>query len=138
MHTKLYLTATEQKFFSALPQKLREGWSTEAEKLTYQDTNERRQVRLDLMELDDGRFERAVIKCGPTCSEKDLERLMGAINLKDLSERDLWEVCFALGPTAMGYIISKLLMDAKDDKQLEGAMAFSHLRHELLISLLTK
>ena len=135
MHTSLYLTAGESKLFAALPSKLREGWDVEEERLGYHDSPERRRVRLDLMDLADKRFEKIAFRCGPTCSERDLEQLVREVDFTGLSQTDLWEICFALGPSVIGYLISKILMSAKNDKEMEGVMAFSHLRHELLISL---
>lgn len=135
MHTKIYLTAGESKLFAALPEPIREGWKVEEEKLTYHDSPEKRHTRLDLMELDDKRFRNVIVKCGPSCTERELEKLAHDVDFKNMSQKDLWEICFALGPSVIGYLIGKLLLDAKDDTQVEGAMAFSALRHELLISL---
>jgi len=135
MNNVLYLTPAERQLFDALASELKEGWETEEEEQSYEDSAERRQVRLDLMELDDGRFEDVILKCGPECSPEDLQKLVSKVDLTGLSERDLWEICFALGPDAMGFLISKLLVDVRDDDHLEGIMALTNLRHELLVSL---
>ena len=135
MQTTLYLTKAEQALFEELQASLQDGWSVEIEKLTYKDDAERRQVRLDLMNIDDGHLEAVIAKCGPNCSEEELEKLIAHVDLTKMSQKDLWEICFALGPVAMEYLISKLLIDAKTDAAIEGIMALSHLRHDLLESL---
>lgn len=135
MHNTLFVTGAEKQLFDALSPELKEGWKLEPETLTYTDTPERRQVRLDLMELDDGQFENIMLRCGPQCSEKDLETLIAEVDFTNLSERDLWEICFALGADAMTYLIAKLLIDAKTDEQIEGVCAFTHLRHRFLESV---
>ncbi|MDD5470180.1 MAG: hypothetical protein PHO92_05290 [Candidatus Peribacteraceae bacterium] len=135
MSNVLYLTLGERKLFDALSAKLKEGWEVRGEMQTYKDSAEKRQVRLDLMELDDGRFEDIIAQCGPACSPEDLQQLVSKVDLTGLSARDLWEICFALGPDAMSYLISKLLVDVRNDDHLEGVMALTHLRHELLTSL---
>lgn len=135
MHTTLHFTQAEQQLFSALPAELREGWTVEDEVLTYEDDAEHRQVRLDLMELDEGKFERIILDCGPEVTEEKLEELIAQIDLSHMSPKDLWEMSFALGSEAMSYLIAKLILEVKTDTQIEAICALADLRHEFLVSV---
>ena len=135
MHTTRYLTPAEQALYDGLSDALKEGWSTEEEVLTFEDDVKRRQVRLDLMDLDSKKLERLILRCGPSCTEAQFEELVSEIDFSTLSHADLWEISFALGSEAMTYILSKLLQDVQTDEQLEGICAFTFLRHEFLKSV---
>lgn len=135
MHTTLYLTQAEQAQYDGLSEALREGWDTEEEVLQFNDDVKKRQVRLDLMDLDSKKLENLILRCGPTCTEPQLEELVAEMDFSKLSDADLWEICFALGADAMTYMLGKLLQNVQTDEQLEGICAFTFLRHEFLKSV---
>ena len=56
-------------------------------------------------------------------------------DLENLSEDDMWEMFFALGPDAVASMMEKMFAEVKEDKDVENVSTLSIIRHELLTNL---
>ncbi len=133
--TLLYLTDAEKKAFSSLSEALREGWKTEDETLTYTDTQKNREMRFMITRFHDPKLLAVRDKFKTVKSDEEFLALMKSIDLGAISEADLGQITFALGPDAIGALILSTLRSADSDADLLMASNFSALRHELLESL---
>ncbi len=131
----LYLTAEERRQFDALPKELREGWALQDETITFADSPEKLQIRLSLMRLHDPRLREFQEQVRAVQTVEQLTALMEKTSLAEMSQGDLAELFFAMGPHAISAILGKLIADAKTDADLETVAALSTLRNTLLSSL---
>lgn len=131
----LHLTMQEQVLFDTLPDALREGWETEAETLSYEDTPQRRMIRLSLLRLHDPKLLAFREQAKQAQSAEEIAVLMESIDLKDVDEGDLAELFFALGPVTLSLLIAALLRTVKTDTDIEGITALTVIRHSVLASL---
>ena len=131
----LYLTADEKKLYDALSDDLKEGWETEEETITFEDTDELRQLRIDLMEVSSPVTKDIQEKAQGKKTMQEAAEALKDYDLTNLSEDDMWEVFFALGPDTVTSMIEKLFVDVKEDKDVENISTFSIVRHELLTNL---
>ena len=128
----LYLTPTEQKLFEKLSPELREGWEVEAEKLVFEDTPQKRRIRLSIMRVNDPWMKALTDRVASVNSEQELASLIEGIDLKGISSDDLTEIFFGLGPDALSWPIGAQLVEAASDQDVEAASALSTIRHYLL------
>ncbi len=133
----LYLTADEKKVFASLPAKLQEGWKVEMEKQKYEDTAKRRQIRFEFMDLHDKHLLEFREKAYGASSQREFEAIVETLDVTKLSEHDVRELFFAIGPDGMSLILYGLLSDAKTDDDLESISALTHIRSMLLKSMLS-
>lgn len=132
----LYLTSAEERLFRALPSQIIDGLEVVGEQINFQDTPARRYARLDLMKLEAGsplrqQFESIRVDT----DENSIVSIASGIDPKSLSEQDLREVFFVLGPAGMSVLISKALSLVKSSLDLDGVAALAAIRHELISSL---
>ncbi len=130
-----YLTPGEEKVFAALPAELRNGWQVEVEKLKYEDNSEKRQIRFEIMDLQDEGVAEFQKRAQGVKSEAEFMKLVEGFDVGSIPDNDLTQVVFALGPEFMGVFISDLLKGAKTNQDMEVAVAFAALRHGMLESL---
>ena len=131
----LYLTVDEKKLFDALSDGLKEGWEVEAEKQEYTDTKERYKMRLSFLKLSDPTLLDFKEKVQNAKSEEEIKELMEGFDFKGVSQSDLAELFFALGPKDVSILMRLQLAEVKNDKDVEIVAALSNIRHELLKSL---
>jgi len=134
MPTPLWLTAEERTFFMTLPAELRDGWELQAETQTFTDTSERRAARLGLVRLHDPALLALRDKAKEASSPEALAALLAEMDLHDVTEDDLAELFFALGPDALTGLIAPLLRAAKTDGDLDDVASLLLIRHSLLAS----
>ncbi|MDD4287343.1 MAG: hypothetical protein PHN33_03260 [Candidatus Peribacteraceae bacterium] len=131
----LFLTAEEQKAFEALSAKLRDGWEVELEHGDIRDDAAHRAMRLQLLHLHDPTL-LAFVKCGSTLNDVDaIVALMSTTTLKNVSDADLAELCFALGPVSLTKILGMLLPKVQTDDELEAVQAIAFVRHSLISAM---
>ncbi len=128
----LYLTGTEQAIFDVLPKILTEGWKTERELLTYEDSPERRQLRLALLRLHDPALIALREKTQQSHSVKEVAEMIAEMDMRKVDEDDLASLFFALGPNDLSLLIKHLLRAAESDKDVEGVTALTVVRHAVL------
>lgn len=131
----LYLTPAEERLFRALPGSVIHGYSVLSEQVTFEDTAQRRFSRLDLMQLDGGGSLRKTFESlRADTDEKSIIAIASGIDCKSMSEHDLREVFFVLGPVGMSVLVSKSLTLAETPEDMDGVAALSAIRHELIAS----
>ncbi len=132
---ELFLTAVEQKLFDALSSDLREGWNVELESDSPTETSEHIRMRLYLLQLNDPKLVsfRERIKA---CETSDaLAAQIAKMDLSGVSDEDLAELFFALGPNALSFLIADGLTNAKTDTDLDAIEALMLIRHSLLTAM---
>ncbi|MEK7218892.1 MAG: hypothetical protein AAB728_05515 [Patescibacteria group bacterium] len=134
MAAPLWLTAAERTIFDALPAPLQDGWELKEETLAFTDTAERRTARLSLVRLHDQKLLALRDKVQKATSPEDVASLLAEIDLRDVTEGDLAELFFALGPDALTRLITPLLREAKTDGDLDDLASLLTIRHSLLES----
>jgi hypothetical protein len=130
----LFLTPQEQAVFDALSDDLKEGWETEGETLTYDDTPQKRMIRLSLLRLHDPVLLELRDRAEKAQSPEELANLLHDLDLKDIDDGDLASLFFALGPVVLSQLISHLLGAVTNDKDIEGVTALTVIRHSILSS----
>ncbi len=131
----LYLTATEQSLFTALPADLRDKASVEVEMLTFVDNDKHRESRLRSMDLKDPTLKRfqdeAKVKA---YSPADLLKLAETVDLSSIAKDDVIELAFAWGPDVFVALIAEAIPAAKSGQDLQEIADLSVLRHGLLLA----
>ncbi|MDD3896957.1 MAG: hypothetical protein PHU04_03910 [Candidatus Peribacteraceae bacterium] len=136
MHNALSLTADEQKLFDALPDGLKEGWVITEEQGTYSDTPRHRMMRMQLMHLHDPKMQEFLGKAKATeGDEKALAALVARTDLSDVSDGDLAELFFVLGPAPLSALILSLLRAVKSDEDIDDLASLTLIRNSLLSAL---
>lgn len=130
----LYLTADEKKLFDALPAAVRDGWVIELEQRTFVDTPEKRNMRFSLVRLHDPKLLAFRDRIASMSSADALISVMKDMDMQGVSEDDLAELFFALGPNVLSVIIPALITAATTDASLEEVCSLSVLRRSLLSS----
>jgi hypothetical protein len=133
----LYLTQAEQRLFQALPAALSAGGEVKDETQQYEETSRKRSIRFQIARLHDPALLRFREKALDTKSEDEFRALVQSVDLGKISERDMGQLLFALGPNGLSVIISGILKNAVKAEDIAMAASFSELRHELLASLNT-
>lgn len=131
----LHLTAQEQTLFHAFPDALRDGWEMEAETLSYEDSLQRRMIRLSLLRLHDPKLLALRDQAQKADSVETIAALLVDFDLKEVDEDDLAELFFALGPVAITQLMAALFATAQTDADIEGITALSVIRHSVLAAL---
>ena len=121
-----YFTPQESKAFAALAAPLREGIAVEQETLTYADTLEDRQVRFEVMRLHDSALLSLRSRVLEVTSDQDFLSLAKSIDLSKMSDHDMTQLLFALGPDAMTAIIEDLFERAttREDSELISSFGY--------------
>jgi hypothetical protein len=132
--TVLHLTKPERIIWDALPNGLKEGWEIEQEANTTHDTPAHFQMRLALLRLHDPKLMQLRDAAMKSDSAETVTKLLEETNLSNVSDGDLAELFFALGPSMLSEYVSSLLKKAKDDPDLEDIAALTTIRHELLLA----
>ncbi len=130
----LYLTADEQKIFAALPDSLKEGWKTEKETQSFDDTPELQNIRRSLAHFSSPALKK--MREEPVLKEDDFMAFATSIDFENLSESDRAELLYVLGPSAIGLLIHTFLPRIEADEDVRFVQALSVARHFLLESFL--
>lgn len=128
----LHLTPEEQTLFHALPDALREGWSADAEVLTVADEPPRKLVRLKLLSLQDPTLRALQDRLSRMEDPAAAAAALAELDLSSVSQEDLAELVFAMGPSSLSTLIASLLKSASTDEDLEDLASLTFLRRELL------
>lgn len=130
----LYLTKEEKKIFDALSEGVRDGWEVEEENGTFDDNAEKMRTRLALLRLHDPKLMSLRDKASGSTDIDRIAELVQEMDLSGISEDDLAELFFALGPSVLSTIIGDLLKSATTDKDIDDLQSLTFIRHELLAS----
>jgi hypothetical protein len=130
--TTLFLTGEEQKLFDGLSKELQNGWKTEEETLTYEDSDEQRKTRLQLMRFTSPALVHLKTKLTAAGSAQEVQQLIKGLQQSDITEHEWLELLYGVGPDVISLLIQTMLQAAKTDEELELVMALTALRHEIL------
>lgn len=115
--------------FDALPDELREGWETARETIVYEDTPQRRRIRMQHARITDPRLQKMRSQISDDTTEAALQKSLENADFRDIPEADVREILYALGPDMLSSMIQVLLKAASTDKDIEEATAYSVARH---------
>ncbi len=131
MHT-LHLTKEEQKLFAKLSPDLTKDLSVEAETLSYEDTPQRRAIRLKLLKVQDSSILAFLESAKKAKDNEGFIEAVKSVDLTKMSSDDLSELFFAIGPDAIGVILHGVLLAAVSRQDLDVAVSLSTIRHGVL------
>lgn len=131
----LQLTQAEMKLFQALPETVRNGWKTEEEKLTFEDTPSRRAMRMSVIQLQDPRLLDLRKNIAELQQKPDeAKELIDALDFSGMSDDDMIQLFYAMGPDAVSFIIMQLLTAKTTDDDLKMVASLSMIRHLTLFA----
>ncbi len=136
MAASLWLTKDEQKIFSALSDALRDGWKVVEETQVYEDTALNQRIRVDLTELQSPVLKDLQERLKNAKSKEDFVKITIDTDISMVTEHDVSQLFFMLGPDAVTGLIKGAIENAKTDDDLSLASTLSELRHEMLASLI--
>ncbi|MFA6522917.1 MAG: hypothetical protein WCS85_00930 [Candidatus Peribacteraceae bacterium] len=128
----LYLTAAEQKTFSALPDALRDGWVVEEETEVFVDSPASRRSREELIRVRNPHLADVQRRLAAAESEQEAGEVVQSFDIASLTEEDLLQLFFALGPESVSVLLGAVLAAAREDRDLEVVAALGNLRHLFL------
>lgn len=131
----LHLTQAERNIFHGLSERLRDGWEVTLEARSAPDHRENREIRVQLLRLHDPKLLRFQKKAAAISDPEELAELVADTDLAEVSDADLAELFFALGPATLTKVIGVMLQMAKTDQDLQGIAALTAIRDALLFSL---
>ena len=130
-----YATPSERAFLEGLPETWREGLDLREETLTYADTEASARERMRTMRLTSPSLIAFRRETAGLTKEVEVERMLGALSSISMTEAELLDICFALGPFPLADLVSRQLRAAVDRNDVANAAATTELRHMVLQSL---
>jgi len=103
--------------------------------LSYKDTPKARELRFMIARFHDPKLLAVREKFKQVKTDEEFLAVMNSIDLSVVSEADLGQIMFAVGPDAIGALILNTLAATDTDEDLLMISNFTALRHELLESL---
>ncbi len=134
-HT-LYLTADEKKIFDTLDKKVTTGASIEMETQTFEDTNEKRAIRMRNLTVQNPSLQKLQLEMQTgQFTENELATKAESLDLNSLSQDDVMELAFAWGPDVFSTMIQAGLPAAVSQDDLESLAQMAAIRHGLLLAM---
>ena len=130
----LYLTADEKKKFEKLSDGLREGWKVQNEKLTTDDSLEDLRLRATFLQIRTPALKEFQQRCAEADSEQAFEKLVDKLDLSSVSNDEIFELLFVVGPVGMTAMVDDLLDKVASDADIQTLAAFTMQRHVLIKS----
>jgi hypothetical protein len=131
----LHLTAHERELFDALTPALREGYEIVEESLRFEDTPERQKLRLESLHLTSPALKAMGDKLSGEMSLDEMAAVFDSFNADKMTDSDLGQLFFGVGPGVMSFYVREYLKAVKDDEDLMNIVALTQLRHIVLESL---
>lgn len=125
----LHLTGAEQKLFHTLPQELRDGVTIETETITFEDSAEKREIRMRNLQVKDEGLHAIRGHIGSMKTAEDLIKLAQTFDFGSLSKDDLIELYFAMGPHPLTATIELMIPEMKTPEDLEELASLTFIRH---------
>ncbi len=127
--------ADEQALFDALPENVREEWKVKAEDQTFTDTDQRRQIRFELLNVHDAKLLGFVETAKSVSSVEDFQALVEKTDFTGVSNSDISELLFAIGPSGVTAMLHGALKHVETDEDVAYVAELSQARHEMLSAL---
>lgn len=126
MTEALYLTEEELRIFQNSAKV--KNFVVSKSALDYEDSPEKTQARLSLLELEDKKLE--VLRDKLLTGDISISQIPENLDFHTLSKKDCLEIVYALGPNIISSIICDCLINfASNDKINKFVASISHLRH---------
>lgn len=135
MQKTLYLTKAEMDLFNTLPAGVKEGWEVKKEGLEFEDSPRKQAMRFQLMKPKSKSlvaFSKSIQK---NPSQAELRKLIENLNFSQVSETELRQIFFAIGPSGLSALLQDALKNVKNDQDILFAADLSAARHILLETL---
>jgi hypothetical protein len=130
----IYLTQAEQRLFQALPEKLRSFWTVSPEKIGYEESQAKQRVRCKFMKLSPA-LKKGMDQIGAISSQESFEKWAASIDISKLTDNDLKEVFYALGPVSIGRMLEQMIPGAVSGDDVEAVAAIAAIRHVIFTPL---
>jgi hypothetical protein len=132
----LFLTADEKKLFAKTPAALVEGWEVKDEKLKFKDSPEKYAIRLRNLHIENEVLQQAMVTANSMQKTVDILSLSQTIKAENVSQSDLLEVYYVMGPRAFTDLLALMLKHGlKTGEDVKIFVANALIRHELLVSM---
>ncbi len=126
----LYLTPAERASATFLS----EPWTNECvvqeETMAFADTDKLLQVRRSVAAFEDPRLKK--MQKATTKNQHDLAKEVEAMDMSALSDADVSQFFFVLGPTFLSGVIATQIMATKTPEDLQALCDLTQVRHGLL------
>lgn len=131
----LYLKHFEKPWFDGLTKEMRDEWVVEEENLTYADSEEKRQIRMQFLRLRDPAFAALHTKMNAAKSLEECADLLTTFDFSSVNAQDMSEFVYAMGPDVFTVLIATLFHEVKSHKDMEQIASLCALRHLLFQSM---
>lgn len=136
MANPMYLTKDEKKMFEKVPEALRKGWTVEEEKMVFEDSPTKVSIRMRNMTIKDPVLLALKEKASSTKAPEEVAKILGTVDLSKISQDDLAELYFAMGPVPLTTIIGNSFKGLTTVEAVAGLASVATIRHGLLLSLI--
>jgi hypothetical protein len=127
----IYLTSDEQRAARKLLVDHGSGFTVQEETGTFEDSEEAVAVRRSLVKFEDPTLKSLLPLLAKAKTEAEAKKLLEGVNMDELSDADIAEFFFLVGPEFVSLQIGLLLVSAASAKDLEAITALSDVRHTL-------
>lgn len=127
----LYLLQSEQSLLDGIQSDVKDGCTVQETEMTYEDTPEKRVARLRLLHFENSGIKDLQAKAIKATTEDELQGIATSFDFAKLSQHDLTEIFYAMGPDVMTSLITKQLPTVQTKDDLDGVAAISTFRHFL-------
>lgn len=131
----LYLTAGEIAQFESLPATLRTDTQVIPESLTFVDTDQRRGIRFQTLDLKSLALQPFLSQLEKVATPEDVQAAFEALDFEKVSDQDFSELLFAIGPDGISALLAGALATSATADDVTSVVQLSTARHELLVSL---
>lgn len=132
---QIHLTAGEQKIFSKLPEMVRKGFEVREETLRFQDSDDKRAVRMRNLKLKSPILLAFQKKSANLKTVDDLKKAAETLDMSAIPQEDMIELYFAMGPGVVSVMIAAALEDAKTAESVGVIAGLAFIRHGLFLSM---
>jgi|GEM_PF-3340907 len=130
MEPLLLLTGDEQKMFSALSAKIRDGWTVQNVTVT-QEEDEDLAVRLRMADFDTIPLRSFAQQLQTAKTSQDYMKAAAVFDFRTLDPEQMAELFFVLGVKTLTGFIGYLLLSAQTDEDIQGVSSLSQIRQML-------
>ena len=135
MSMRIYCTPAERTIVESLPAEVRRDCVIEEETLRYADTPASMRERLRTMRLHTPALKDFQAKAATVGNEDEMDALLNTLQGMAITEQELLDICFGLGPLPLTDLMLRQLGSIKDRQDFADTAAISELRHAVLATL---
>lgn len=106
----------------------------EAENISYEESEAKQRVRCKFMKLSP-KIQKSMSSVASAVSPEGMEKWVASLDLQSLTDDDIRELFYALGPVSIGRILERTIPLVQSDTDLEAVAAIAVLRHVIFTPL---